>query len=151
MTLYPLGEHNAETTTPLPVISDGFVTRDGFRGGILRPSSLTLRFFPAQSAPFLRASADILWHVRCDLPSRTRTERLSSCIPQEYSMNHGGFPPANIEREVLPMKKSLLLRLTILLMIISTLSGCLLVERRDGFHPGDSHEKDRGNHRGNKH
>lgn len=50
------------------------------------------------------------------------------------------------------MKKSLLLQLTILLMILSTLSGCLWIERRDGgYRHGDSHEKDRGNHRGEKH
>ena len=48
------------------------------------------------------------------------------------------------------MKKSLLLKLTIFLLILSTLSGCIWVEpigyRKDGSHPGDN-----GNHRGNKH
>lgn len=51
------------------------------------------------------------------------------------------------------MKKSLLLQLTILLMIISTLSACLWVEPTDGYgyRGGDSHQRDRGNHRGNRH
>ena len=49
------------------------------------------------------------------------------------------------------MKKSLLLKLTILLMILSTLSGCIWVERRGGFSHGDSHEGGRGNHHGEKH
>lgn len=48
------------------------------------------------------------------------------------------------------MKKSLLLKLTILLLILSTLSGCLWVER-DGYRHGGSHGGDRGNHRGNRH
>lgn len=48
------------------------------------------------------------------------------------------------------MGKSFLLKLTILLLIISTLSGCLLVERKDGYRRGDSHEKDRGNHYGDQ-
>ncbi len=48
------------------------------------------------------------------------------------------------------MKKLLLLKFTILLMIISTLSGCIWVEPT-GYRHGDSHGGDRGNHRGNKH
>ncbi len=51
-------------------------------------------------------------------------------------------------KEVLLMKKSFLLKLTVLLLILSTLSGCLWVER-DGYGHGDSYQKDRGNHRGN--
>ena len=46
------------------------------------------------------------------------------------------------------MKKSLLLKLTILLLILSTLSGCIWIER-DGYRHGNS--GDRGNHRGEKH
>jgi hypothetical protein len=48
------------------------------------------------------------------------------------------------------MEKSLLLKLTILLMILSTLSGCIWVEPI-GYRDGGSHGGDRGNHRGNKH
>jgi len=48
------------------------------------------------------------------------------------------------------MKKSLFLKLTILLLIISTLSGCLLVDRNDGYRRGGvSHENDRGHDQGN--
>lgn len=46
------------------------------------------------------------------------------------------------------MKKSRLLKFTILLMILSTLAGCLWVER-DGYGHGDAYQGDRGKHRGN--
>ncbi|MDO9080525.1 MAG: hypothetical protein Q7U44_06960 [Desulfuromonadales bacterium] len=48
------------------------------------------------------------------------------------------------------MKKSNLLKLTILLTIISTLTGCLWVEPI-GYRHGGSHNGDQGKHRGNKH
>ena len=49
------------------------------------------------------------------------------------------------------MNKSLLVRLAILLVTISTLSGCLLVPIDDGFRDGDSRPRDRGEHRGDRH
>lgn len=51
------------------------------------------------------------------------------------------------------MKKSLLVRLAILLLIASTLSGCLWVVEDDGHGRGDGgghHRGDRGEHRGNR-
>jgi hypothetical protein len=71
-------------------------------------------------------------------------------IRQDFSeiMKTGDHPAKR--KEMLPMKKSFLLKLTILLLTLSTLSGCLWVER-DGYRHGDSHGGDRGNHRGNRH
>ncbi|MDU0458722.1 MAG: hypothetical protein RW306_08310 [Geobacteraceae bacterium] len=49
------------------------------------------------------------------------------------------------------MNKSFLVRLAILLVAITTLSGCLLVPVDDGFRDGDSRHRDRGEHRGDRH
>jgi hypothetical protein len=49
------------------------------------------------------------------------------------------------------MKKTLLVRLAILLLTITALSGCLLVPVDDGYRDGGSHPRDRGGHRGEIH
>ena len=48
------------------------------------------------------------------------------------------------------MKKSILLKLSILLLIVSLLAGCIWVEPV-GYRHGGSHNSDHGKHRGNKH
>jgi hypothetical protein len=53
-----------------------------------------------------------------------------------------GDHPRKHRKEVLPMEKSLLLKLTILLTIIATLSGCIWVEPI-GYRPGG---RDHGGH-----
>lgn len=54
------------------------------------------------------------------------------------------------------MKKTLLVGIAIMLLIISTLSGCILVPVDDGYGRGggggdDHHRGDRGEHRGDRH
>jgi len=49
------------------------------------------------------------------------------------------------------MKKSLLVRLAILLLATLTLSGCLWVPEDNGDRRGDYHERDRGDHHGEHH
>lgn len=52
------------------------------------------------------------------------------------------------------MKRSFLLKLTILLLITSSLAGCLVVEKRHGSYPGTVYLDgggDGGNHHDNKH
>jgi len=52
------------------------------------------------------------------------------------------------------MKKTLLLGIAVLLLITSTLSGCILVPVDDGHRRGggeDHHRGDRGEHRGDRH
>lgn len=49
------------------------------------------------------------------------------------------------------MKKTLLVGMAILMLVASTLSGCLLVPVDDGYR-GDNHrDRDRGVHRGERH
>ena len=50
------------------------------------------------------------------------------------------------------MKKSLVIRLVILFMAASMLSGCFWQVEDDGYGRGGySHERDRGEHRGDRH
>ena len=49
------------------------------------------------------------------------------------------------------MKKSLLLRLTILVLTTSMMSGCILVPVDDGYRRGDHHERDRGDYHDDHH
>jgi len=49
------------------------------------------------------------------------------------------------------MNKILSVRLAIMALTISVLSGCLLVPVDDGYDRGNSHGKDRGGHQGDHH
>ncbi|NVN91333.1 MAG: hypothetical protein HXX11_12130 [Desulfuromonadales bacterium] len=49
------------------------------------------------------------------------------------------------------MKKTLLVKMAIMALTISALSGCLWVPVDDGYNRGDSHGRDRGEHRGEHH
>ena len=49
------------------------------------------------------------------------------------------------------MKNTHLIRMAIMALTISVLSGCLLVPVDDGFGPGDSRGSDRGGHHDNRH
>jgi hypothetical protein len=49
------------------------------------------------------------------------------------------------------MKKSLLVGMAIMLLITSTLSGCILVPVDDGYRGENHHERDRGGQRGEGH
>jgi len=49
------------------------------------------------------------------------------------------------------MKKSLLVRLAMLLLTISTLSGCFWRAEDHETGPGDYHDRDRGDHHGENH
>jgi hypothetical protein len=46
------------------------------------------------------------------------------------------------------MKKTLLVKMAIMALTISALSGCLLVPVDDGYDRGDYHGRDRGGHHG---
>ena len=48
------------------------------------------------------------------------------------------------------MKKSLLARLATLFLTTSTLAGCIFVPVDDGYRQGYPHERDRGEHRGER-
>lgn len=49
------------------------------------------------------------------------------------------------------MKKTFLARLAMLLLTTAMLSGCLLVPVDDGYRRGDSYDRDRGDHHGERH
>ena len=49
------------------------------------------------------------------------------------------------------MKKSLLLKLSLLILTFSMLTGCLLIPVDDGMDRGGSHDRSRGDRHGDRH
>lgn len=76
-----------------------------------------------------------LWHVSCGVQYQQNT----SMVMTSAKFTDNG---------AMKMKKSLLVGMAVLLLITSTLSGCILVPEDDGYRGENHHERDRGGHRG---
>ena len=114
-------------------------------------------------------SADFLWHISCDVSSRQNMKNYPDFCEFEFSVFHAGRirkrieenykklgirlkVSGNLQREVRQMNKSLLVRLALLLLIVSTLSGCIWAVEDDGHGRGGGGGEHRGGeHRGGEH